>query len=202
MIVAGDIGGTNTRLAFFTGEGNRLISVIEETFPSRTHSGLAEIVRQVMSAHKLSPAIACFGIAGPVKNGRVETTNLPWIVDALLLANELHIPTVLLINDLEATAYGVTTLALNRVGGAHAGAPDAAGQRRLALPREQDWGKLGSLGRPSLPSLCYRGRAHRLCSAITLELELLHFLLAKFDRVSYERVQSGPGLVNIYQFLR
>jgi glucokinase len=96
MIVAGDIGGTHTRLAFFTVAGHRLISVTEETFPSRAHSGLAEIVHQFLAAHKLSCAIACFGIAGPVKNGRAETTNLPWSVDARRLTSELQIPTVLL----------------------------------------------------------------------------------------------------------
>src|SRR5215203_1207062 len=127
MIVAGDIGGTNTRLAFFTVEENRLISVIEETFPSRRYSGLAEIVEQFLSAHRLSPAIACFGIAGPVKNGRGETTNLPWIVDARLLTNELRIPTVLLINDLEAAAYGVTILEPTELAVLNAGAPDAVG---------------------------------------------------------------------------
>ncbi len=202
MILAGDIGGTNTRLAFFTVEGNRLISVIEDTFPSRAHSGLAEIVEQFLSAHKLSPSSACFGIAGPVKNGRVETTNLPWIVDAQLLVDELRIPTVLLINDLEATAYGVTILEPTELTVLNAGGPDAIGNAAVIAAGTG----LGEAG------LYWNGQTYRpfategghsdFAPRSPLEFELLHFLLGKFDRVSYERVLSGPGLVNIYQFLR
>ena len=202
MILAGDIGGTNTRLAFFTVEENRLISVIEETFPSRIHSGLAEIVEQFLSAHKLSPAIACFGIAGPVKNGRGETTNLPWIVDARLLINELRIPTVLLINDLEATAYGVTILEPTELAVLNTGAPDAVGNAAV-IAAGTGLGEAGLYwdGQRYHPFATEGGHTD-FAPRSPLELELLRFLLAKFERVSYERVLSGPGLVNIYQFLR
>lgn len=202
MILAGDIGGTHTRIAFFREEGDRLLSVREETFPSRTHSGLAEIVQQFLSAHKLSPAIACFGIAGPVKNGRGETTNLPWIVDAKLLSNELAIPTVLIINDLEATAYGVTILEPTDWAVLSTGSPDAVGNAAVIAAGTG----LGEAG------LYWNGQSYRpfategghtdFAPRLSLEIELLQFLLARFDRVSYERVLSGPGLVNIYQFLR
>ncbi|MGE0684457.1 MAG: glucokinase [Candidatus Binatia bacterium] len=202
MILAGDIGGTNTRLAFFREEGNRLLSVHEETFPSRTHSGLAAIVQQFLLMHKFSPAIACFGVAGPVKNGRGETTNLPWIVDAKLLSDELHIPTVLIINDLEAAAYGVTILAPTEWAVLNTGAPDAVGNAAVIAAGTG----LGEAG------LYWNGQSYRpfategghtdFAPRSPLEIELLRFLLARFDRVSYERVLSGPGLVNIYQFLR
>lgn len=202
MILAGDIGGTNTRLAFFIVEGSRLTSVFEETFPSRMHSGLGEIAKQFLSAHNLSPSIACFGIAGPVKNGRVETTNLPWLVDAQLLTNELHIPTVLLINDLEATAYGVTILDSTEWVVLNAGVPDAVGNAAVIAAGTG----LGEAG------LYWNGQSYRpfategghtdFAPRSQLECELLNFLLGKFEHVSYERVLSGPGLVNIYQFLR
>jgi glucokinase len=183
MILAGDIGGTHTRLAFFTVEGNRLISVSEETFPSRIHSGLAEIVKQFLSTHKLSCSIACFGIAGPVKNGRGETTNLPWIVDAGLLTDELDIPTVLLINDLEATAYGVTILEPSDWTVINVGAPDAAGNAAVIAAGTG----LGEAG------LYWNGQSYR-----PFATEGGHVDFAP----RYERVLSGPGLVNIYQFLR
>lgn len=202
MILAGDIGGTHTRLAFFPKERSRLISVTEETFPSRVHNGLAEIAQRFLSAHKLSPTIACFGIAGPVKNGRVETTNLPWIVDARLLSSELDIPTVLVINDLEASAYGVTVLKPTEWEVLNTGAPNAVGNAAVIAAGTG----LGEAG------LYWNGQSYRpfategghtdFAPRSPLELELLRFLLAKFDRVSYERVLSGPGLVNIYQFLR
>jgi glucokinase len=202
MILAGDIGGTNTRLAFFTEEGKRLILVSEETFPSRTHSGLGEIVQQFLSAYKLSPAIACFGIAGPVKNGRGETTNLPWIIDARLLSNELNISTVLLINDLEATAYGVTILEPTEWAVLNTGAPDAIGNAAV-IAAGTGLGEAGLYwnGQSYRPFATEGGHAD-FAPHSPLEIELLQFLLAKFNRVSYERVLSGPGLVNIYQFLR
>lgn len=201
MILAGDIGGTNTRLAFFIVEGSRLTSVFEETFPSRMHRGLDEIAKQFLSAHNLSPSIACFGIAGPVKNGRGETTNLPWLVDARFLTNELHIPTVLLINDLEATAYGVTILDPTEWVVLNAGVPDAVGNAAVIAAGTG----LGEAG------LYWNGQRYRpfategghtdFAPRSQLESELLNFLLGRFEHVSYERVLSGPGLVNIYQFL-
>lgn len=202
MILAGDIGGTHTRLAFFTTEGHRLIPVIEETFSSRAHSGLSEVVSHFLAAHKLSVSTACFGMAGPVKNGRGETTNLPWVVDTRLLASDLGIHTVLLINDLEATAYGIATLEPTQWRVLNAGAPDAAGNAAVIAAGTG----LGEAG------LYWNGEYHRpfategghtdFAPRSALELDLLQYLLARFDHVSYERVLSGPGLVNIYQFLR
>lgn len=202
MILAGDIGGTHTRLALFTVEGERLTSVIEETFPSRAYSGLAEIVSQFMSAHKLSASSACFGIAGPVKHGRCETTNLPWVVEARQLASALSIPTVFLINDLEANAYGIATLTPSEWVVLNAGAPNAVGNAAVIAAGTG----LGEAG------LYWDGKSYRpfategghtdFAPRTALEVELLRFLLARFERVSYERVLSGPGLLNIYQFLR
>ncbi len=201
MILAGDIGGTHTRLACFTEEGGRLISDIEETFPSRAHSGLSAIVKQFLLAHGQSPSIACFGIAGPVKNNRVEATNLPWIVDARLLANELNIPTVLLINDLEATAYGVTILGPTDWTVLNVGAPDAVGNAAV-IAAGTGLGEAGLYwdGQRHYPFATEGGHTD-FAPRFPLEVELLQFLSAKFERVSYERVLSGPGLVNIYQFL-
>jgi glucokinase len=202
MILAGDIGGTHTRFAFFTAEGNRLISVIEETFPSRRHSGLGEIVEQFLPLHKLLCSTACFGIAGPVKHSRVETTNLPWIVDAQPLMRELHIPTVLLINDLEATAYGATTLAPTEWTVLNAGAPEAVGNAAV-IAAGTGLGEAGFYwdGRLYRPFATEGGHTD-FAPRTAVEIELLRFLLTQFEQVSYERVLSGPGLVNIYQFLR
>ena len=137
-----------------------------------------------------------------MKNGRVETTNLPWIVDARLLANELHIPTVLLLNDLEATAYGVTILEPTEWAVLNAGAPDAVGNAAV-IAAGTGLGEAGLYwnGQRYYPFATEGGHTD-FAPRSPLELELLRFLLAKFARVSYERVLSGPGLVNIYQFLR
>ena len=79
MILAGDIGGTKTNLAFFAVQGRGLVLVVEETFASREHSSLDDTVRRFVSAHALPIDSACFGVAGPVKHGRCEAVNLPWV---------------------------------------------------------------------------------------------------------------------------
>src|SRR5215475_11266044 len=131
MILAGDIGGTNTRLAFFAPEGERSRPLGEETFSSREHGGLAEIVDTFVSKHPGAVASAGFGIAGPVKHGRCEATNLPWVVDARQLAVQVGLASVALINDLEATAYGVASLPPNDFLVLNHGAPDAEGNAAI-----------------------------------------------------------------------
>jgi glucokinase len=106
MILAGDIGGTHTRLAFFE-KGKMLI---EEKFPSRAYTELETIVEQFLKGKNYLVQIACLGIAGPIRNGKCKATNLPWIVDAAAIQQKLKIPEVHLLNDLEAHAYGISCL--------------------------------------------------------------------------------------------
>ena len=110
MILAGDIGGTNARLALFDVKNGKFNLVSSTVFPSRHYSGLDEIVKEFVSSSGTHPAQACFGIAGPVTNGRVEASNLPWVIESQRLADELQIDQALLINDLEATGWGVGAL--------------------------------------------------------------------------------------------
>src|SRR5262245_26159820 len=110
MILAGDIGGTNTRLALFAWEEGRLKAAEEATFLSREYGSLDEIVVAFVASRKLPVERAGFGIAGPIKNGRCEATNLAWIVDGRQMAQKLAIEKVVLINDLEANAYGIAML--------------------------------------------------------------------------------------------
>src|SRR5262249_16599779 len=110
MILAGDIGGTNARLALFD-VGNGQFNLVTATiFPSRNYSGLDEIVSEFVQTSGVHPGKACFGIAGPVTNGEVETSNLPWRIQSRRLADELKLDHTLLINDLEATGWGVGAL--------------------------------------------------------------------------------------------
>jgi glucokinase len=202
MILAGDIGGTNTRLAFFEQDGRRLTLVAEATFPSRAHPGLEAVLRTFVSAHRLPIARACFGVAGPVRHGRCEATNLAWVVDARQVARELGLETVGLINDLEANAYGIAALEPTDCLTLNAGSPDAEGNQAIISAGTG----LGEAG------LFWDGKAHRpfategghasFAPRNDLELELLRYLLAQREHVSFERVLSGPGLANIYRFLR
>jgi len=202
MILAGDIGGTHARLAFFEASNGHFRLISASVFPSREYAGLDAIASKFIETANLHPDAACFGIAGPVRNGRVETSNLPWIIESKALADELRIPKTVLINDLEANAWGIATLEqkdvvpLNRVNGTPIGnqAIIAAGTG------------LGEAG------MYWDGTRHHIFAAEgghadfapnnELEIELLRYLAARYGHVSCERVLSGPGLVNIFHFLR
>jgi glucokinase len=202
MILAGDIGGTNARLAYFQPQNGHLRLVSERTFPSREHSELGEIVSQFLDDSGTRPEAACFGIAGPVRNGRVETSNLPWVIEQSRLAKQIHLPATLLINDLEASAWGIGALAdgdlvpLNKVSG------PAVGNQAVIAPGTG----LGEAG------LFWDGSRHHVFASEgghtdfgpqgDLQIELVRFLQSRFGHVSYERILSGPGLVNVYEYLR
>ncbi len=201
MILAGDIGGTNARLAYFQPQNGHLQLMSERVFPSREFGEFGEIISKFLQGSDLHPDVACFGIAGPVHNGRVETSNLPWVIEQSLLAKQLKLPATLLINDLEANAWGVGALspqdlvALNQVG-------PAVGNQAVIAPGTG----LGEAG------LYWNGSQHEVFACEgghvdfapqgELQIELLRFLEGRYGHVSYERVLSGPGLVNVYEFLR
>lgn len=203
MILAGDIGGTNTRLAVFDVNDGRLQSVIEETFPSREHASLDEIVQQFTSSLNFQIHAACFGIAGPIRNGRCETTNLAWIVDANQLQKSLAIERVTLINDLEANAYGISALAEEDFSVLNAGARDNKKSNGAVIAAGTGLGEAGLYwdGTAFRPFASEGGHAD-FAPHNDLEVELFNYLQKKFGHVSWERVLSGPGLLNIYQFLR
>jgi glucokinase len=201
MILAGDIGGTKARLAYFQPQNGHLRMISEGVFPSREYSELGEIVSKFLQDSATRPDVACFGIAGPVQNGRVETSNLPWIIEESRLAKQIHLPATLLINDLEASAWGIGALtqkdliAMTRV------APSVGNQAVIAPGTG-----LGEAG------LFWNGSQHQVFASEgghtdfgprgELQIELLRFLAGRYDHVSYERILSGPGLVNVYEFLR
>jgi glucokinase len=202
MILAGDIGGTNTRLAFFEGTPEHLKPVAIEVFPSRDHKGLAEIARLFLEKHNQKARVAVFGIAGAVVDGRVEATNLPWVVDSRNLASELGIDRVELINDLLANAHGIALLDDSDFVVLNSGSPSPTGNRAL-ISAGTGLGEAGLLAHPGgyepFPS---EGGHADFAPRSELEMELLRYLMDRFEHVSYERVLSGPGLHNIYLFLR
>lgn len=226
MILAGDIGGTSTRLAVFAIEGlsrasasesrgHRLVPIVESRLLSRDYPTLGAASRQFMSSYDVRATAACFGIAGPVKRGYVQTPNLPWVVDAGELARDLGVETVWLINDLEANAYGLGELDDEDVVVLNTGALDASRVPDARSPARGGGGNSGiisagtGLGEAGLywdgqrhrPFACEGGHAD-FAPRNDREADLLRYLLTRFEHVSYERVLSGPGLHNIYQFLR
>ncbi|OGR33176.1 MAG: glucokinase [Desulfuromonadales bacterium GWD2_61_12] len=201
-VLAGDIGGTSTRLAYFDAVGGKLSPLAEGNFSSREASCLEEIVLRFAGEHRLKAERACFGIAGPVRQGRVRTPNLPWSVDSAELARSLGLPGVRLINDLEANAHGIDLLAPEDVAILNHGLPDRAGTIAVVSAGTGLGEALaywdGSRHQP-LPS---EGGHADFAPRTELETELLLYLRAEHGRVSTERIVSGPGLCNIYRFLR
>jgi glucokinase len=201
MILAGDIGGTNARLAYFQPQNGSLRLISERVFPSREYSELGEIVSKFLEDGTTRPEVACFGIAGPVRNGRVETSNLPWIIEQSRLAKQIHLPATLLINDLEANAWGIGALSPQDLVALNQAAPSAGNQAVIAPGTGLGEAGLFWNGSQHQVFACEGGHAD-LAPQGDLQIELLRWLARRFGHVSYERVLSGPGLVNVYEFLR
>src|SRR2546423_1865704 len=131
MILAGEIGATRTRLAAFETKGNRLSCVVEKDYASHAYSGLAEILPQFIRTEGIGVHSACFGVAGPVRAGRSKISNLPWTIDSAELAKLLKLPSVGLLNDLEAYAYGIDALESKDFITLSEGSQDAEGNRAV-----------------------------------------------------------------------
>ena len=200
--LAGDIGGTSTRLAIFTVRDGAVRRVAEETVHSRDFSGLDQIAQSFLSRQGLTVERAAFGIAGPVIAGVVRTPNLPWVIVADDLAKSLQIEHVDLINDLEANAWGIGALQANDIAELQAGDAAARGNRAV-ISAGTGLGEAGLYfdGAQHRPFACEGGHAD-YAPRNALEIQLLEFLRRRWDRISYERVLSGPGLRNIYEFFR
>lgn len=204
VILAGDIGGTNARLALYEVRAGKLEQVTETVFPSRQFSGLDEIVAKFAAqiTPEQKPDAACFGIAGPVVNGRCETSNLPWVVESTQLAQELELAQVRLINDLEANAWGIAALSGDDLVGLNQMQGQPEGNQAVVSAGTG----LGEAG------LYWDGKQHHVFACEgghtdfaprnDVEMQLLQYLVARFGHVSYERILSGPGLVNVFNFLR
>lgn len=202
MILAGEIGATRTRLAAYETDGNRLQCVVEKTYPSQEHSGLAEILPLFTRSEGIPVHGACFGVAGPVRDGRSKISNLPWTIDRAELAQHLKLGSVGLLNDLEAYAYGIDVLESKDFITISEGAEDAEGNRAV-ISAKTGLGMAGLYwdGFRHHPFACEGGHVD-FAPRDALQTELLTYLQKKYGRVSCERVLSGPGIRHIYEFLR
>jgi glucokinase len=202
MLLAGDIGGTKTNLAFFSVENGWKEPLAEATFPSARYASLEALVQEFQEKHQLSIERASFGVAGPVVDGRATITNLPWVLEENHLKQALNIPSVSLLNDLTAIAYGVPYLEANDLHTLNAGHVVPEGAIAVVAPGT-------GLGEAFLTWEGERYRAHMsegghadFAPADALQLELLQYLQMRYKHVSFERVCSGRGLPNIYAFLK
>ena len=205
MLLAGDIGGTRTRLALYDESTGALRRAVWTQYDSQSASTLEEIVLRFLAENgNPETTAACFGVAGAVVGGKVRTTNLPWQVSEVGLAERLEIPRVRLLNDLEAAAHGVIAIidpaSLVAI---QAGSPPAE-RRALALVSAGT-----GLG---VALMWWNGHEYQVAPSEgghcdfapqdDVEDALVVWLRHQFGHVSYERIVSGPGLVNLYRFLR
>ena len=201
MILAGDIGGTKSLLALFSREGGPRAPQNECSLSSRNYPTLAEVLKDYLRETRDNVEVTCLGIPGPVVDARSETPNIPWVVDAAELERATG-SRVILLNDLEASGYGVATLQPNEFETLSEGQPNLRGNAAIIAPGTG----LGEVilfwsGTMHIPSASEGGHAD-FAPRDRLEMELLDYLLKEFDRVSFDRVVSGGGLRRIYLFLR
>ncbi|MGA3046238.1 MAG: glucokinase [Terracidiphilus sp.] len=201
MILAGDVGGTKVHLALYDFTNGKLSYTRDKQYPAKDYSGLEIIVKEFLAADKVSAA--CFGVPGPVRDGRLRLTNLPWTLDSRELAADLGIQHVFLINDLEANGYGIAELTSDQILTLSDGDGGQVGNRALiAAGTGLGEGLLTWNGHVHVPYPSEGGHTD-YGPRNEDEIDLLRFLKQKYNgRVSYERVISGMGLTNIYEFLR
>jgi glucokinase len=203
MLLAGDIGGTHTRLAIYGDGAKRLVR--EDSLPSPSFGSLEDAVRAFLGPRPPRISTATFGIAGPVLGGAVKTTNLPWLVDEKALSRRLGIPRVRLLNDLVAVAFGAVAAPKNALVRLQGG--PARPRRGATLAAIAAGTGLGEA------ALVWDGERHIACGSegshgdfaprTKLEWELFEFLAKRVKgRVSYERILSGPGIGGVYDFFR
>lgn len=198
VCLAGDIGGTKSHLALFE-RGNERKWLADAKFRSSDYSNLIDIVQEFVSSHGGSIEAACFGVAGPVQDNICRATNLPWVVDGNAISEQMGIPQVSLINDLEANSWGIPGLGEDELFVLNEG-KEHVGNRALISAGTG----LGEAG------IYWDGERHRPFSSEgghctfapenELEVSMRGYLMRQYDHVSYERLLSGKGLVNLYRF--
>jgi glucokinase len=206
MILAGDVGGTKSNLGLFEAEKDsarqgRLVRVAQKRYSSREHTGLEEIVRDFMGTTGAKVTAACFGIAGPVVENRVRTGNLPWVVDGATLARELRVDRVRLLNDLEATGYGIEIMLPGDFETLEAGFP-APNAPQVVIAAGTGLGEavLWWDGTQHVPMATEGGHAD-FAPHTEQQADLWRYIKARSEFVSAEMVLSGRGFRTVHDFL-
>ena len=211
MILAGDVGGTKVHLALYNFEDGKLRPIRDQKFPAHEYACLDDVVKRFLSdadGHKAEQAsdvaAACFGCPGPVRDGKIKLTNLPWSLDARALRTSLGVEHIFLINDLEANAYGIPELAKESIFVLHEADASAVGHRGLiAAGTGLGEALLVWDGKHRHIPIASEGGHCDFAARTDQEIALLQYLRRTLKgRVSFERVVSGIGIKNIYAFLK
>lgn len=201
VILAGDVGGTKTRLALYPAGGSPRLPLSECRAASRDYPSLDALVLEFAGSHRNAITAAAFGIAGPVIGNRCDTTNLPWTMDGAELARALGGARVRLLNDLAATGLGVPLLTDGEIEPLQAGESVPGNRALIAAGTGLGEGILVWDGERHVPSPSEGGHAD-FGPRDAFEDELNLWLRARYGRTSYERILSGPGLADLHRFLR
>ena len=202
MLLAGDIGGTKTALALFDETHGPDAPIYEVSLQSGKYPSLESLVRDFLGQSGLDASHAVFAVAGPVIGGKSEITNLPWVIDEHILKGALNLETVRLINDLAAVAYAIPHLERKDLHTLQEGKPVAGGSMAVIAPGTGlgeaflTWDGTRYLAFPS------EGGHTDFAPTSPLEAGLLRYLQERFGHVSYERIISGSGIPNIYNYLK
>lgn len=202
LLLAGDIGATNTRVALFEPQGDLRKPARVRSYAGADYPGLVEVLREYLKDVDHPVIAACFGAAGPVVEGRVKLTNINWIVDSNELCDKFDLKAAWLINDLKAIANAVPLLRDNELKVLNAGIPEDRGTIAVIAPGT-------GLGIGFLAWAAGRYRAYAtegghadFAPVNPVHDEMLSFLRNKFKQVAVEHVGAGVGLPNIYEFLK
>lgn len=202
FVLAGDVGGTKTNLGLFSAGDECIEEQVIETYPSQKASCLEEIVARFLDKHKCPITSCCIGIAGPVMNGRVKTTNLPWEVSEKDLEDRFCFEKAIIVNDLVAMAYSLAVLKKEDLFPLNNAESQEGENCVLIAPGT-------GLGMSLVPWINGRyqpqpseGGHVDFGPRNEEEISLCRYLRKRFGRVSYERLVSGSGLVNIYTWLK
>jgi len=200
MVLAGDIGGTKAHLALFARTPTGLDLILDRLLPSANFPTLEALITTFVGARDVPEAI-CLGVPGPVVDGAARITNLPWSLNANVLRDHLGVQKVWLLNDLEATAWGIGVLQPNELQTLNGGARGTGNAALIAAGTGLGESILFWNGQRHVPSPSEGGHCD-FSPRDPLEIDLLNYLIEIYGHVSWERILSGPGLSNIYKFLR
>jgi glucokinase len=201
MILAGDLGGTKSNLGLYDVRNGKLVRVADKRYASQEHAGLWEIVQDFVRVNSAKVDAASFGVAGPVVNNRVQATNFPWVVDGAEMASHLKIQRVRLINDVEATGYGIGVLEAHDVETLYEGDPDSKATR-VVLAAGTGLGEsiLFWDGKQHIAVATEAGHAD-FAPNTNQQADLWKFLKTRNEFVSAEIILSGRGFQRLHEFV-
>ena len=200
-VLAGDIGGTNTRLALYDVNNQQLEVLATQAYPSRQYDSLGAVIHEFLDTHRHPPQAACLGVAGPVHKQAAKITNLPWQISAAEIASDFGLGSVSLLNDLEATGWGITTLQADDLRTLQDGDTQASGNAAI-IAAGTGLGQAGLYydGEHHKPFACEGGHTD-FSPQTELDMALLRYLQRTHQHVSWERIVSGNGLVSLHACL-